>query len=79
MAFPASGVSGEKGKGGHGSGSAGGVLLFSMDSRQRRWDSHGAWRTRGGKALKPVGTLAAEWFRVFFFSSSGQLTGDFCH
>jgi hypothetical protein len=38
-----------------------------MDSRQRRWDSHGAWRTRGGKALKPVGTVAAEWFRVFQF------------
>jgi hypothetical protein len=46
-----------------------------MDSRQWRWDSHDAWRTHGGKALKSVSTIGAEWF--WFFSSSGRLTADF--
>jgi hypothetical protein len=77
MAFSASDVSGRERKKEGAAKAVQGVLLFSMDSRQRHWDSHGAWRTRGGKALKPVGTIAAEWFR--FFSSSGRLTTDFCH
>jgi hypothetical protein len=53
-----------KEKGGRGSGSAGGAPL--LDGQQAaRWDSHGAWRTRGGRALKPVGTIAAERILVF--------------
>jgi hypothetical protein len=39
-----------------------------LDGQQAaRWDSHGAWRTCGGRALKPVGTVAAERILVFQF------------
>jgi hypothetical protein len=69
MAFSVSGVSGRERKRRAWLRQRRGVLLFSMDSKPRRWGSHGAWRTRGGKALQPVGTVATE--RIPVFSSSG--------